>query len=66
MMNLKLLYQWKGVLTSRLSSLNRWQVENVALFSYGVIEAESCQQQSVARKAVCGRSGQPALIKHGS
>lgn len=60
MMNLNLLYQWKGELTSQLSSLNSWQVENVALFSYGVIQAESCQQQSVARQASCGEQVESA------
>jgi hypothetical protein len=29
-------------------------VENVGLFSYGVIRAESCRQQSVARQVSCG------------
>jgi hypothetical protein len=42
-MNLPLLYQWKEELASRLPGLNSWQVENVGLFSYGVITAESCQ-----------------------
>ena len=37
-----------------LPSLNSWQVENLALFSYGVIEAESSQQMKIARKVVCG------------
>ncbi len=53
-MNLPLLYQWKQTLTSHLPGLNSWQVENVALFSYGVIRAESCQQAEVARQVTCG------------
>jgi hypothetical protein len=53
-MNLKLLYQWKAELTNHLPGLNSWQVENVALFSYGVIQAESCQQAQVARQVNCG------------
>jgi len=37
-----------------LPCLNSWQGANVALFSMGVIEAESCQQGAVARKVSCG------------
>jgi len=53
-MNLKVLYQWKNEIANRLSSLNSWQVENVSLFSYGIICAESCQQGCVARQISCG------------
>ena len=53
-MNYNLLYQWKNELASKLGCLNTWQVENVGLFSYGVMMAESCQQQSVARQVSCG------------
>jgi hypothetical protein len=53
-MNHHLLYQWTEKIATRLSCLNSWQVENVALFSQGVIKAESCQQQQIARQAVCG------------
>jgi hypothetical protein len=53
-MNYKLLYQWESKLASGLGCLNTWQIENVALFSYGVILAEGCQQQSVARQVNCG------------
>lgn len=52
-MNYQQLYQLKSEIGKRLKCLNSWQVENVGLFSYGVIVAESCQQQSVARQAVC-------------
>jgi hypothetical protein len=40
--------------------LNGWQVENVALLSYGVIRAENCQQQSVARQMMCGEQVESA------
>ena len=33
-----------------LGCLNSWQAANVALFSYGIIRAESCQQETVARQ----------------
>jgi hypothetical protein len=36
--------------------LNSWQQANVALFSYGIIRAESCQQESVARQVSCGEA----------
>lgn len=53
-MNYKLLYQWTNELARELGCLNTWQVENVGLLSYGVIRAENCQQQSVARQVSCG------------
>src|SRR5215207_11239660 len=53
-MNLPLLYQWEEELATALPGLNSWQVENVALFSYGVIRAESCQQGQLARQVTCG------------
>lgn len=37
-----------------LPSLNSWQIENLALFSYGVVRAESSQQMAIARKVACG------------
>lgn len=49
-MNTQLLYQWTEQLASHFPSLNQWQVRQVALFSYGVIQAESCQQEQVARQ----------------
>ena len=55
-MNYQLLYQWETLLSAQLPSLNSWQRENVALFSYGVIEAESCQQGAVARQVSCGEA----------
>lgn len=53
-MNYKLLYQLEEQLSAHLPSLNSWQVTNMALFSYGVITAESCQQGQIARQASCG------------
>lgn len=53
-MNYKLLYQLETMLSAHLSSLNSWQQANVALFSYGVIQAESCQQGEIARQVSCG------------
>ena len=53
-MNYPILYQWSEKIATQLKSLNTWQVENVALFSHGVIKAESCQQQQIARQVACG------------
>jgi hypothetical protein len=53
-MNYRILYQWMEEIATYCPSLNSWQVENVALFSQGVIRAESCQQQQIARQVVCG------------
>lgn len=55
-MNYQLLYQWEKLLSAHLPCLNSWQQENAALFSYGVIEAESCQQSAVARQVSCGET----------
>ncbi len=52
--NHRVLYQWTNELAMHLPSLNSWQVDNLALFSYGVIQAESSQQMKIARKVVCG------------
>jgi len=49
-MNYKLLYQWEDLLAAHLPALNSWQRANVALFSYGIIEAGNCQQEAVARQ----------------
>ncbi len=53
-MNYPLLYQWETRLAAALPDLNSWQVANVALFSYGVMKAESSQQGPVARAVSCG------------
>lgn len=53
-MNYKLLYQLEQLLSAHVPCLNSWQQANVALFSYGVIRAESCQQGAIARAVSCG------------
>lgn len=53
-MNLPLLYQWTEMVAHALPGLNSWQVENIGLFSYGVIKAESCQQAQIARQVTSG------------
>lgn len=53
-MNLHLLYQWESEIATQMPSLNTWQAANVALFSYGVILAESSRLLSIARKVLCG------------
>jgi hypothetical protein len=52
-MNYELLYQFEQLLSAHLPCLNGWQQANVALFSYGVIRAESCQQGAIARAVSC-------------
>jgi hypothetical protein len=54
MMNRSLLYQWMDEIATWMPSLNTWQVENLALFSLGVIRAESSHQQAIARQIACG------------
>jgi len=53
-MNNKLLYQLEELVSAHMPCLNGWQQQNIALFSYGVIEAESCQQGALARAVSCG------------
>ena len=53
-MNNQLLYQWEETIAEAMPIMNSWQVANMALFSYGVIRAESCQQSEVARQVACG------------
>lgn len=53
-MNGKLLYQWREEIASHLPSLNGWPVERVSLMSMGIIEAEHCQQEVVARQVAGG------------
>lgn len=55
-----LLYQWMNELAMYFPSLNSWQVENLALFSYGVIRAESSQQMQIARQVAAGEQVQSA------
>lgn len=49
-MSYPVLYQWNQTIANRLPSLNSWQAENVSLFSIGVMRAESCLQEQVARQ----------------
>ena len=63
-MNYKILYQWKEEMASWLKSLNSWQLENVGLFSLAIVEAESCQQGPVARKAVGGEKVESAARRY--
>ena len=53
-MNYPVLYQWQEEIANQLPCLNSWQTTNVALFSLGVMRAESCQQQQVAKAVVSG------------
>jgi hypothetical protein len=55
-MNYALLYQWENELAAHLPSLNAWQTQNVALFSDGIVRAESCQQGQVARQVAGGEA----------
>lgn len=53
-MNYEILYQWRDEIAKPFPSLNSWQVDNVALFSQGVIHAKSSQQEQIARQVACG------------
>lgn len=43
-----------GQLASYLPSLNSWELANLALFTEGIVKAESCQQEQIARQVACG------------
>lgn len=43
-MNYPLLYQWERLLSAHLPGFNSWQRANVALFSYGVIQAKAASK----------------------
>ena len=49
-MNPNLLYQWMEQIHKGLPSLNMWQVKNVALFSFGVVQAQSSQQRQIVHR----------------
>ena len=49
-MSQAILYQWEQEIANHMPSLNRWQQSNLALFSYGMIEAQDCQQRAVAQR----------------
>jgi len=53
-MNHKLLYQWTEEIATHFPTFNSWQVQNVSLFSLGIIHAESSQQQQIARQVATG------------
>lgn len=53
-MNYPVLYQWQEEIATHLTCLNSWQIANTALFTLGVMQAESCQQQQIARAVVTG------------
>jgi hypothetical protein len=53
-MNEKRLYPWTNEIAMHLPDLNTWQVENLDLFSYGVIQAEGCQQGAGSRQVSGG------------
>ena len=61
-MNYTVLHQLEENLSAHLPipSLSSWQQANVALFSYGVIEAEAYQQRQIARKVSCGEQNESA------
>lgn len=47
-MNSQLLYQWSAKIDKAFSGLGRWQKVTLALFSYGVVLAQSCRLSRVA------------------
>lgn len=49
-MNLQIMYQFSEEIAIQMPSLNKWQRDNLAIFSLGVVEAESCIQGKVARR----------------
>jgi hypothetical protein len=53
-MNYPVLYQWTEEIANHLPGLNTWQAANIALFSQGVVQAESSRQETIARQVVCG------------
>ena len=59
-MNSPLLYQWEQKISKVFPQLGRWQVWTLAFFSYGVILAESCRLNRVAR-ALTGRAEASSL-----
>ena len=61
-MNHKLLYQLEEMLSAHLPCFNGWQQANAALFSYGIIKAESCQQGAIARAVSCAEQVESAAL----
>jgi hypothetical protein len=48
-MNSTILYQWNEMIDKAFPSLGRWQKLTLALFSYGVVVAQSCTLNRVAQ-----------------
>lgn len=53
-MNYPLIYQWATELATHLPCFNSWQIENIALFTLGIIQSQSSQQDNIARQVICG------------
>ena len=49
-MNSTILYQWNEMIDKAFSHLGRWQKQTLALFSYGVLGAQSCTLSVVCRQ----------------
>lgn len=49
-MNQQLMYQFSQEIAIQMPSLNKWQRDNLAIFSLGVVQAESCIQGKVAKR----------------
>jgi hypothetical protein len=56
-MNSQLLYQWTTQIDKAFTGLGRWQKVTLALFSYGVVLAQSC---TLSRVALHLSKGQPS------
>lgn len=56
-MNLQLLYQWTAEIDKRFGELGRWQKLTLAMFSYGVVLAQSCTLSRVALQVAPDKSG---------
>src|SRR5262245_20659232 len=54
-MNSPLLYQWMAEIDRRFAHLGHWQRLTLALFSYGVVLAQSCTLSRVAQYVTGGR-----------
>jgi hypothetical protein len=48
-MNLPLLYQWSEMIDKRFPNLGRWQKRTLALFSYGILLAQTCTLSKVSQ-----------------
>lgn len=59
-MNQRLLYQWIELIRTQFTNLNKWQATGLALFSFGVVQAEHCQISKVA-EALAGVGKLPSL-----